>query len=66
MEDCHKQNEKVDIIPIASQKEIKNSVEENSGPPDGGCQVRKTDVIYSFVKLIVLVNSLQFLHCYKS
>ena len=52
MEDCHKQNEKVDNIPIASQKEIQNSVEENSGPPDGGCQVRKSDVIYSFVKLL--------------
>ena len=52
MEDCKKQNQPVDIIPIASQKEIRKSIEENLEPPDGGCQVRKTEVVNTINNLV--------------
>ena len=55
MEDCKKQNQPVDIIPIASQKEIRKSIEENLEPPDGGCQVRKIEVINLMLKLLCFI-----------
>ena len=41
MGDIEKKNQSEGIIPIASQKEIRKSIEENLEPPDGGCQVKK-------------------------
>ena len=41
MGDIEKKNQSEGIIPIASQKEIRKSIEENLEPPDGGWQVKK-------------------------
>ena len=41
MGDIEKKTQSEGIIPIASQKEIRKSIEENLEPPDGGCQVKK-------------------------
>ena len=41
MGEIEKKNQSAGIIPIASQKEIRKSIEENLEPPDGGCQAKK-------------------------
>ena len=45
MGDIEKNKQSEGIIPIASQKEIRKSIEENLEPPDGGCQVKKNGSI---------------------
>ena len=47
MGDIEKNKQSEGIIPIASQKEIRKSIEENLEPPDGGCQVKKNWLISS-------------------
>ena len=41
MGDIERKNQSEGIIPIAAQKEIRKSIQDNLDPPDGGCQVKK-------------------------